>query len=208
MTSVKIRETLRAFKYSEERVRFGESVLISHVRPTELPPTIKFRYTSQIRSIDEYSFKMIYELPVHIETKFALVIQYDGFIVNHSSWRDDFLDYDYIGAPFPLPSDPSSYRDVFGNVFRVGNGGFSLRSAKLMNLPLTLGLTWHPFHGYFNEDGFICARYRHIYEQHGCRFAPFEVARFFSHETMLPEFEGVLPFGFHGRSNNYYKTLA
>jgi len=37
---------------------------------------------------------------------------------------DDFLEYDYIGAPWPIEQDD--------NLFGVGNGGFSLRSRKKM----------------------------------------------------------------------------
>ena len=31
-------------------------------------------------------------------TDFVLTIQHDGFILNPDAWRDDFFDYDYIGA--------------------------------------------------------------------------------------------------------------
>ena len=34
-----------------------------------------------------------------------LTIWTDGFIVHPEMWRDEFLKYDYIGAPWPLPKE-------------------------------------------------------------------------------------------------------
>ncbi len=133
-----------------------------------------------------------------------MVIQSDGYVINPDLWRDDFLNYDYIGAPFPLPNDDFSYRDSNNNIFRVGNGGFSLRSKKLIELPNKLKLEWKPFHGYYNEDGFICGMYRNIYENHGIKFAPLDIAKYFSHEIEIPETKDIKPFGFHGKFSKHY----
>jgi hypothetical protein len=72
-----------------------------------------------------------------------------------------------------------------------------LRSKKLLDVPVKLNLEWKPFHGFTNEDGFICVNYRHKYIDEGCKFADIDVAKYFSHETMLPELEGITPFVFH-----------
>ena len=73
-----------------------------------------------------------------------MLIHDDGFVVNPDSWQDDFLNYDYIGAPYPLPQDNFSYRDIDGNLIRVGNS-VSLRSKKLLDLPIQLDLEWKAF---------------------------------------------------------------
>ena len=31
-----------------------------------------------------------------------LIVQDDGFIINKNLWDEEFLSYDYIGAPWPL----------------------------------------------------------------------------------------------------------
>ena len=116
--------------------------------------------------------------------------------INPDSWQDDFLNYDYIGAPYPLPQDNFSYRDIDGNLIRVGNS-VSLRSKKLLDLPIQLDLEWKAFHGYYNEDGYICVNYRHKYLENGIRFADIDVAKYFSHEMMIPEVQGIKPFAFH-----------
>jgi hypothetical protein len=119
-------------------------------------------------------------------------------------WDDEFLNYDYIGAPWPLPQDDFSFRDPQGNIQRVGNGGFSLRSKKLLKLASTLNLEWKPYFGFYHEDGFFTCHNRALYELKGCVYAPIEVASRFSQELYIPENEGIIPFGFHGKNHYYY----
>ncbi len=58
----------------------------------------------------------------HIETPHVLLVQWDGYAINPGAWRSEFLDVDYIGAKWYWQTDGP----------RVGNGGFSLRSRKLL----------------------------------------------------------------------------
>ena len=97
-----------------------------------------------------------------------------------------------------------SYLDPWGKPHRVGNGGFSFRSKKLLDVPsrahIQFDVNWGDFYKHFGygntaEDGNICVHNRHIYEQLGCKFAPVEVAAKFSHEKQLPETQGITPFG-------------
>ena len=50
---------------------------------------------------------------------------------------------------------------------------------------------------WFHEDGFICCKIKHILEAEGMKIAPIEVAKYFGHEHMIPEVEGITPFSFH-----------
>ena len=206
MSSVDIDSTIKALLKSCDGIEFGDVKLITHEKPINLPDNIKYCHIDKINSLDEYSYNMIYKLSDYIETDFALVIQSDGYVINPTSWKEEFLEYDYIGAPFDLPRDSFSLRDINGKIFRVGNGGFSLRSKKLIDLPNKLNLEWKPFHGFYNEDGFICAMNRHIYEENGMKFAPLDVAKYFSHEAEIPEIQGIEPFGFHGKWSKYKKN--
>jgi hypothetical protein len=137
---------------------------------------------------------MIYDLDRYVETPFCLTIQRDGFVVHPEKWRDEFLKYDYIGAPW---STGQVGADAEGNIIRVGNGGFSLRSKKLLGLAGKTGIPFVPADGSFNEDYLICCVNRKIYLEHGCRFADVDVARYFAHEYFVPEIMGITPFGFH-----------
>lgn len=196
LTSVRIPQTIKALEYSCGGIEFGAVKIASDIKPRDLPPFISHEYTEKSSNIDEWNYNIIYNLSKHIKTDYAILIHDDGFIVNPESWKDEFLGYDYIGAPWPLPSDDYSYLDINGEIVRQGNS-VSLRSKKLIDLPNKLNLEWKPFHGFTNEDGFICVNYRHKYIEEGCKFADIDVAKYFSHETMIPEIQGIKPFAFH-----------
>jgi len=196
LTSVRLEQTIKALSYSSREIEFGSIKILSDLEPKELPNYITYEKTNKSSSIDEWNYNVIYNLPNHIETEFAILIHDNGFIVNPNSWRQDFLDYDYIGAPWPLPVDDFSYRDKDGNIIRVGNS-VSLRSKKLLDVPIKKNLEWKSFHGFTNEDGFICVNYRHKYLEEGCKFADIDIAKYFSHENYLPEFSNIAPFCFH-----------
>lgn len=207
-TSVRLDKTISALQYSSKDINFGCIKLVSDIKPDNLPEKITHSYTSKISNIDQWNHAMVYDLGNHIDTKYAILIHDDGFIVNASSWRDEFLDYDYIGAPWPLPSDNFSYRDINGNIVRVGNS-VSLRSKRLMDLPSKLNMEWKSYYGYYNEDGFISVHNRHIFQEHGMKFADVDVAKYFSHECETPEIIGITPFAFHdfGGRNYIYSNL-
>lgn len=157
-----------------------------------------------ITDINLYSKYVLYELYRHIDTEFCLMIQDHAFIINPDAWTDEFLQYDYIGAPWPYSEN--SYLTPFGEHIRVGNGGFSLRSKKLLEVPLKKEIpfdcTTGDFYKHFNannfaEDGNICVHNRHLFIEEGCKFAPVQLAAEFSYETSVPENQGIIPFGFH-----------
>ena len=201
LTSVRLPETIKALEHSCRGIKFGAVKLVSDIKPDYLPENITHEFTEKSSNIDEWNYNIIYNLPKHVETDYCILIHDNGFIVNPESWKDEFLEYDYIGAPWPLPNDNFSYRDINGNLIRQGNS-VSLSSKKLLDVPNNLNLEWKAFHGYTNEDGFICVNYRHKYLEEGCKFANIDVAKYFSHETMIPEIQGIKPFAFH----NYFGT--
>lgn len=206
VTSVNVDRTIRALKHSMKGINFGEVLLLTDKDVS--PSGIK---TVKIDPLDYigYSHFIVYELHKHINTEFALIIQDDGFVINPEMWDSEFLKYDYIGAPFPMPNpnDNISYRDPFGNLIRVGNGGFSFRSKKLLSLPTELDLEWKAYFGYYNEDGFFAVHNKHILEENGCRFAPVDIAASFSIEYNTNETQGITPFGFHGKHSKYYHII-
>ena len=76
----------------------------------------------EIKNTADYNRVVFFELPKHLKTDYAIFIQYDGFVLSGAHFSEFFLHYDYIGAPWPHHQE-----------FNVGNGGFSLRSARLVN---------------------------------------------------------------------------
>jgi len=131
-----------------------------------------------------YSRFVMKDLLRHIETEHMLLIQWDGYVVNPAAWRDDFLDHDYIGARWGFHKDAHC----------VGNGGFSLRSRRLLE-----ALQDPAIDLFEPEDEMICRHYRPMLEsRYGMRFAPPDVADRFSFETTYPQGR---PLGFHGLFN-------
>jgi hypothetical protein len=133
-----------------------------------------------INSTEAYSEFMIKKLANHFDTSHVLVCQHDGFVVNPSAWTNEFLEYDYIGAPWYWLRNKeirSDGKDYTGNI--VGNGGFSLRSKKLQEILRDSEeiVNYHP------EDGQICTVYNKFLESKGCKFASEELASKFSVEN-------------------------
>ena len=154
-----------------------------------------------ITSIESYSKFVIADLDTYIDTSHLLMIQYDGFILNPTSWTDEFLTYDYIGAPwFEDEESVEKWKlpKSFIGTFTVGNGGFSLRSKKLTTLCTRLSKE-EKFDTYHPEDMVLCIWKRHLLEEQGIVFAPVELAKKFSFESEYPghtTWDGEL--GFHG----------
>ncbi len=165
---------------------FGAVKLLSSI-PDSDPRVIPI---DTVDSIEKYSHFLVKKLHDFVDTDFVLVIQYDGFILNPESWSDDFLSYDYIGAPWWYEDDNN-----------VGNGGFSLRSKKLLHI-LCHDASIQEHHP---EDHHIARTYGDYLRSLGIVFAPEHVARKFSIEGCLKEPVPVKygsawthEFGFHG----------
>lgn len=157
---------------------------------------VKLIWDEKINTIDDWNYKIVYELHNYVQTPFAMLIHADGYPINPALWKPEFLDYDYIGAPWPLPQDDYSYRTSEGELIRVGNS-VSIRSKRLLELPSKLGLQWRSYYGNTNEDGFLCVHNRKTLQEHGVKFAPIEIAAHFSREYNFPENEGLKTFAFH-----------
>ena len=183
VTSVALPATLASLRRSLEQCAFAKALLLSDRAPDSDLGTIEWRPIERLASRTDYSRFMLRELAGHIETSHALCVQWDGFVLDGTAWRSEFLDYDYIGAIWPQ----------FTDNHRVGNGGFSLRSRRLLDACKEL-----PLVGDEAEDLVIGRRCRPQLERQGLAFAPEEMARQFSYERTEPTGH---EFGFHGAFN-------
>lgn len=173
---------LAALRRSMQQADFGRVVLFTHRWAPEAPlPGIDVVDCGPIGSGAEYSHFVLRRLPAHVGTPFALVTQWDGFVVDAGAWDDAFLEHDYIG-PVWTDAPPGC---------EVGNGGFSLRSRRMLDAGLDPRIAdEHP------EDQMLGQRYRMLLErEHGVRFAPPDLARRFGFENEAPRGP---TFGFHG----------
>jgi hypothetical protein len=183
VSSISLEATVAALERSMTEVCFGKVLLLSHRAPRDLPASIGWREIEYIGSRSEYSYFMLHELWKYITTDFAMCVQWDGHVLDGGRWKQEFLEYDYIGAPWPHFDQN-----------RIGNGGFSLRSRRLMKATTTV-----PSHPGEAEDIAICRTHRKRLENDfGLRFAPEQLASEFAYERSIATGR---EFGFHGIFN-------
>jgi hypothetical protein len=192
----KVDETIFALKQSMKEINYHEVILLTHQRLELSDLGIKVIKIKKL-NYKEYNYFILYRLKDYIKSDYCLLVQNDGYVLRSDKWTAKFLKYDYIGAPWAK----NVHFMADGKNVRVGNGGFSFRSRKLLSLPTKLKLRFtDKGTGYFHEDGFICVYYRKVLEKHGLKIAPVKIAAKFSCETICPESERY-SFGFHKKRN-------
>jgi hypothetical protein len=183
-SSVNVPATLAALRSCLDQADFAECMLFTDAAELAADPAIRLVPIARLNSSQDYSRFILRELVDHIRTDYCLIVQWDGFIIDAGQWRAGFLEFDYIGAPWPQFSDGHD----------VGNGGFSLRSRKLLKACRDPSFREeHP------EDIAVCRTNRDLLEsRHGIRFADRSTAGHFSVERAAP---ASPTFGFHGIFN-------
>jgi tetratricopeptide (TPR) repeat protein len=177
---------LRALARSGEQVRFARSLFLTDAVPpgVDVPAGIEVVPIAPIANRDAYSWFVLKDLVFHVATGHALLVQWDGYVVNADAWAPAFLDCDYVGAKWFWYDDD----------MRVGNGGFSLRSRRLLQ-----ALADPRIELVEAEDVTICRSFRGLLEREHCiRFADEALADRFAFEADYPVGS---PFGFHGLFN-------
>lgn len=169
-------------------------LFVSGEPPARLPSDFAFLASDVFATRNYWAYnRWVYEkLYENTETDFICTIHADGFAQHPEHWTDEFLAYDYVGAPFPV--------GLTGGVGRVGSGGFCLRSRKLLKactqIPMVHDVTedWHIGHNCFRQ-----------FEALGCHFAPVPLALQWSVDLALedyPDWQPSMSFGFH---DNHHK---
>ena len=221
-----------ALQLSQAQMPGTRALLCSPQAPDNLAPGIEHVAIAPL-NYHEYGWFMMFALWRVVHTEFALVVQEDGWVVNGANWRDEFLDWDYIGAPIHLAKIDAPQGTYWRNHFAwsdelhkpdhvvtpIQNGGFSLRSRRLMRalvdhpqirveIPPPDALEGDPLamhwqHNALLEDVQLSGVLRPALEAVGVRFAPLEVARSFSIEHAGPQlhhgYNALLLFGHHAR---------
>lgn len=154
--------------------------LIMFIQPNSLETRERFGCRGilcpQINSLNDYNKFLTSELfwKKLIEFERVLIFQQDSMILREGI--DEFLDFDYCGAPWKWQKEP-----------RIGgNGGLSLRNPKKC-LELVQKKPWGIVYGY--EDVYFS---NHLNEVGG-NVAAYEICRKFSCETIYE----LGTFGYH-----------
>jgi hypothetical protein len=136
-------------------------------------------------TVQGYCEFLWYKLPEYIPSKHMLTIQWDGWVTNPEMWDPEYLEYDYVGAPW-----------WYNDGHNVGNGT-GLRSKRLMDF-LVKHRDVFPVKG--KEDELLCRVYRPTLEQHGFKWAPEQLASKFAFECTRPSVDSK-HFMFHDSFN-------
>lgn len=200
-TSVRVPRALDTLRLCAELCEFDEVVLATHETiPARQAPFLRVVPINRIENKLSYSQFILDELKRIIRTDYVLIVQDDGFIINPGAWDEAFYDYDYIGAPWPPTVIFTSDSRVLQMKNRVGNGGFSFRSKRLLH-ECSMNQMFRPEYGTMNEDILIGHfNYADLVAK-GIRFADLSTACRFAGESPS---EGVTVqlakvFGFHGK---------
>lgn len=199
-SSKAIPATVRALRTCLAQIRPAEAILFTDDPSITVEPEgVRPVRVDKIESRADYSRFVLKELAHHIRTDFVLCVQWDGYILDADNWSDEFLSVDYIGAPWPH----------FDDGHDVGNGGFSLRSRRLLQACADDRIS-----DVEAEDVAICRTARPWLErEYGIRFADRELACRFAYERTAARGD---EFGFHGVFNmmefmgrsEYRQTIA
>lgn len=197
-------ESIKAINYSCKNIRFKDRILLTSENMAS--DNIKVIKIDKLNGLNDYSNFML-RLIEYVDSDFVLVVQPDGYVLNHVKWIPEWLNLDYIGAVWPNEQSwveiqkANKYLPVSPNPPIVGNGGFSLRSRKF----LELSYEFVDCEG-FGEDAYLCATKRGYMLANGIKFAHPSFASIFSRENNLSDWRnpGIhLPewsFGFHGKN--------
>jgi ADP-heptose:LPS heptosyltransferase len=174
-----LRESLKQIKPNKALFLTDVEVSLEDIEVVNIP---------KIKSKREYSEFIIKQLYKYFETDYVMIVQADGFILDHTAWSDDFLNFDCLGAPWNFDHDRL-----------IGNGGASLRTKKLQTILGTDDFI-DVLHPCDQSIGIVYKFY--LEEKYGIKFPPVELAERFSFELREP----VRPtFAFHGTHWEPYK---
>jgi len=196
--------TVRALKYSMNGIKYKD---IKYITSGDYTPNFCKKISIPKLTWNDYNKFCLTDLKNYIDTEFVLLIQSDGFVINPDKWCSTFLSYDYLGAPWPMsnlkhniPRFPLVLQECLRTqkIHQIGNGGFTLRSKKL--LEATAKLYKDEYYG-IPEDLVISNLMRDALETIGLKFTnDLEYAGKFSCEAKNIDGMYLSPensFGFH-----------
>lgn len=183
-------KTIGSMLKSLEQIEPGDKVWFTDIFINQ---PFRIQEIKHLYSKEEYSAFCLKELGKYeFKTSHVLVTQWDGHVLDGDQWDDQWLEYDLIGADWPQEIDGYS----------VGNGGFSLRSVKLLKI-LAEDPMIRPLHP---EDAALCRLYRpYLEDKYGIKFASRDVANKFAFELREPT---EPTFGFHGNFHKPYQETV
>lgn len=189
--TVDANRTIPVLKHCQKHFKFADTVLVTDKEPEIEHKGIRVRRCEN----QGYEGAMSWEVNgiwTCAFTEHVLFVSHDGMIANPQFWKDEWLQYDMIGAPWP-----NCWKQVgarWGDN-RVGNTGLCLRSRNYIQalrhaMPLYRGQA---------GDVFGCQIMHKAFVDMGIKYAPVNVAAAFAWEQNIEEgWASPASFGYHG----------
>jgi len=182
---------INVLEHCKTKADFGAVKLLTHI-PTDYPERVRIK---PLNTLVAYSIFMLTKVHEYVNTEHMLIVQRDGWILNPESFNPAWLELDYIGP-------------IFVQYDKVGSGGFSLRTKRLMQSVAKNTPEWdwtqnkadeiQAIQSYY-EDGVICLSNRFP----KFKIASLEQASMFAQGgNRNPKYYVEKPFGFHGAWQN------
>lgn len=176
----------KVLELCKAKADFGAVKLLTSL-PIDNPHRVEIM---PLKSLVAYSIFMLTELHKYVETDHVLIVQRDGWILNPESFDPAWLDLDYIGP-------------LFVQYDKVGSGGFSLRSKRIMEATAKAITPWDGSQEHADiiqkgvglyEDGFISlSPFRHNFKIASLD----QAANFGQGGNRNPKYFKEKPFGYH-----------
>jgi hypothetical protein len=178
-----------SFKKCLENIPYIKEVIFFSDKSVPLCNTfIKIKKDFTYKDYNNFILKNLYYF---VDTDYVIIIQPDSMAVNKNLWTDDFLKFDYAGAQ----------TEGIGTY----NGGFTLRSKKLLNALLdseikVLECIKNNSFFCYKEDTIITHYYKNFLQEfYNIKFCDDNIAKKFSTDILHND---ITSFGFHGAHNS------
>lgn len=201
---------LLSMEYTMRRVKFGRALLLTNTDrfwPIAMEPKIpgleivkhmqtdkKVPVTGRSAVAVDYELDAMRIPATYSGLGHVMFMEWDAAVLNPNAWEKEFLDCDYIGAPWVHHHDPGW--PPCNETNSVGNGGFSLQSALFCRKAKEASELFEGDAGMYVHDSWLCRTIRPWMEAQGVKFASIELAEKFSCENRIYCGE----FGFHGKT--------
>lgn len=107
--------SIKVLEHCKKMCDFGAVKFLTSI-PVEYEHAVRIM---PLNSLVSYSIFMLTRIHEYIDTPFLQIVQRDGWILNPQSWKEEWKTLDFIGP-------------LYMQETKVGSGGFSFRSKKIM----------------------------------------------------------------------------
>lgn len=169
-----------------DKIKFGDVLICTNSSAAFGIDNCRYVKVEDWQTKLEWCQYIWYEMPRHVHTSHMLLLQWDAGVWDTNMWRNEYMQYDLIGAPWWYKSK------------NVGNTGFALKSSRLARY--IMDRAWEFYCDTPAEDNLLCRHFRPALEDRGFIWAPDSLAHEFAVECCRPS-QVSRHFGYHAMSN-------